>query len=186
MKQSSRSAITKPKFDYYNREMLRALPSSVASRKLPSNYGIGRSTIIKAEHTTKSELGVILPRYNYQFHHYMLDADNPNGYIENEMTRSMFINTTIDGEIYSYNNGRITHIYIIDKGDPKLKEIITQQLNIHFPSKLGGAAKSKKYVLYNNKRRLVKINAENKKYIVCDRTDILLSTIKGKFRYILD
>ncbi len=93
----------------------------------------------------------------------------------------------------------------------KLKQTIKKELNINFMDgrespdspnplsrfgetlnsrdelfKLGGAAKSKKYVLYNNKRRLVKINAENKKYIVCDRIDILLSTIKGKFRYILD
>jgi hypothetical protein len=93
----------------------------------------------------------------------------------------------------------------------KLKQTIRKELNINFMDgrvlrappdplsrfgetlnsrddlfKLGGAAKSKKYVLYNNKRRLVKINAENKKYIVCDRTDILLSTIKGKFRYMLD
>lgn len=93
----------------------------------------------------------------------------------------------------------------------KLKETIRKELKINFMDgrelpdspnplsrfgetlnsrdelfKSGGAAKSKKYVLYNNKRRLVKINAENKKYIVCDRTDILLSTIKGKFRYMLD
>jgi hypothetical protein len=72
----------------------------------------------------------------------------------------------------------------------ELKKIIKKDLLLFFPETdkilSGGAAKSKKYVLYNNKRRLVKINAENKKYIVCDRTDILLSTIKGKFRYILD
>jgi len=106
-------------------------------------------------------------------------------------------------ELYKYKNEKnLSYIYIFEvpisdndhKKIIKLKENISKELNINFTdgrdspdtpdilSELGGSAKPKKYVLYNNKRRLVKINNEKKKYIVCDKTDILLSTIKGKFR----
>lgn len=66
-----------------------------------------------------------------------------------------------------------------------LKTKIMDNYNItfnDFVSKTGGMKSKKEYIMYNNKRRLVKLNANNKKYIVYDSNNILLSSIRGKYK----
>jgi hypothetical protein len=55
---------------------------------------------------------------------------------------------------------------------------------------MGGGLKEKqkekhKYVIYKNRRYIVRINDNKKNYIVSQNTPILLSTIRNKYKYCL-
>lgn len=194
-RKNTRSNIVKPIFDYYDRKMVRSMhtPTRVQSTysTYDYDYGLRRANNITAKEGDKEQ--ILYQKRKYKLHIYLfkLNADNSDFEVE-QITLSnldIYLNEN-ENKIYSHTlnteNGGDTYVYIIKNDDDTLKKLIQEKLKINFPGRTAGSTKSKKYVLYNNKRRLVKINDEKKKYIVCDKTDILLSSIRGKFRYVLD
>ena len=93
-----------------------------------------------------------------------------------------FINYLIENTIDMFYTTLPTGSNTINKKPYIIPKIYTKDIKFEVIT-YGGGKINKKYIIYNNKKRLVKKDSDKKNFIIYKKSKLYLSLIKGKYKY---